>query len=197
MSHRMKQLGAVRVMGWPWGMLEALGFVSWVPASFHSLGGLSILCKLQKALLSERKIWNLFSNILNLLAYLESWIAHILNQMQTFILYCFLIVFELQNSLWYALLRILHISMDMAVSNNKDQSLHLKIVLITMLFRQKYKITCINLDMLRLQCITCPWYFQKDTNKIWIGAVKPSQLYDSLGRSGCIQMRAKKGYISE
>lgn len=139
--------------------------------------------KLQEFLLSERKIWNLFPNIFNFLAYLENWIANILNQIQTYILYCFLIVFELQNSLCYALLRIPHISMDV-VSNNKDQSLNLKIMLITMLFRHKHKITCINLDMLRLQCITCPWYFQKDTNKIWMVAVKPLQLYDSLGKSG-------------
>lgn len=182
-------------MGWPWGVLETSGFVSWTPSSFHCLGGSSIICKLQEFLLSERKIWNLFPNIFNLLAYLESWIANILNQIQTFILYCFLIVFELQNSLWYALLRISHISMDI-VSNNKDQSLNLKIMFITMLFRRKHKITCINLDTLRLQCITCPWYFQKDTNKIWMVAVKPLQLYDSLGKSG-YENACTKVYISE
>lgn len=38
----------------------------------HSLGGPSVICKLQKALLSERTIWNIFSNILNLLACLET-----------------------------------------------------------------------------------------------------------------------------
>lgn len=174
----------------------ALRYVSWTPASFHSLGGPWIICKLQKVLLSERTIWNLVSNILNLLANLESWVTHILNQIQTLILYYFLIVFELQNSLWYALLRTLHISMDIVVSYNKDQSLHLKILLITVPFRHKYKITCINLDMLRLQCITGPWYFQKDTNKIWMVAVKPLQLYDSLGKSGYTNA-CTKAYISE
>lgn len=196
MSHRMKELGAERVVGWPWGLLEATGFIRWTPSSFRGLRGPSIICKLQKALLSQRTIWNLFSNILNLLAYLESWITHISNQIQTFILYCFLIVFELQNALWYALLRILHISMDIVVSNNKDQSWYLKIVLITILLRHKYKITCINLDMLKLQCITCPWYFQKGTNKIWMVAMKPLQLYDSLGKNGYTNA-FKKVYISE